>query len=153
MLISLRPFLNKGTLGYFVNSKGKTEWKLEDSTIYRGSEDMNKQFLTDQSQNHKVIGNKPVAVLIGQRTSSSGEAVAIALESLSLMKFFGESTSGFSSANEAIQIVENEFLIITTSVMANYKGDLRPNGIEIEKKECDEELLLDAVIKWIEEAK
>jgi len=153
MLISLRPFLNQGTLGFFVSDEEDVEWSLKDKNIMHGKYSMNRRFIEQDYSFENIEKDLPIAVLIGKGTSSSGEAVAIALQSLKNMKYFGDSTSGFSTANRTVKIVKDEYLIITASTMANFKGEKIPEGIKVAAKTCDDGALLSSVVSWINGAR
>ncbi|WP_312326751.1 S41 family peptidase [Stenotrophomonas sp.] len=67
----------------------------------------------------------PVAVLIGPKTGSSGEAVALAFRGRPATRSFGQETAGFSTANRQTPLQDGSILLLTGSVSAdrNLKGD------------------------------
>lgn len=149
MLLSLRPFLQEGTLGYFISPTDTTEWSIDGKNVKYGDNPILSTFLDFDYEYSKIKPSLPKAVLIGHRTASSGEAVSIALESLNSMKYFGDSTSGFSTANKTIPISRKEYLIITSSVMANYQKKEISDGIKINNVQCNERELLTSTTNWI----
>ena len=58
---------------------------------------------------------KPIAIIIGKNTSSSGEISAAIFYGKPNIKFFGEPTGGALSINEGHKINDNLELIITTA--------------------------------------
>jgi len=150
MLLALRPLLKKGTLGYFIEGDKRTSWRYEGKRIYHGNLDANRRFLSRQINYQLRNKSLPVAILIGDRTSSSGEAVAIALQSIQEMKYFGHSTSGLSTGNKTIKIARGEYLTITASIMASHNKVEYPMGIKIDDEICEEEKLMRTVEGWIQ---
>lgn len=67
----------------------------------------------------------PVAVLIGPKTGSSGEAVALAFRDRPVTRSFGQETAGFSTANRQTPLQDGSVLLLTGSVSVdrNLKGD------------------------------
>jgi C-terminal processing protease CtpA/Prc len=119
MLIALTPFYSNGTLGYFIGAQKDVTWSKSNGQIWYNESSQTNKFLTTPIF-YKLRNNKvKIAVLIGPRTSSSGEAVAISTKCIKTSKLFGAKTAGFSTANRSIKIAEGEYLIITTSVDAD----------------------------------
>lgn len=67
----------------------------------------------------------PVAVLIGNRTASSGEMVALAFRGRPAARSFGKETAGFSTANTPVPLPDRSVLLLTGAVAVdrNHKGD------------------------------
>jgi C-terminal processing protease CtpA/Prc len=66
----------------------------------------------------------PVAVLTGQLTASSGEAVAIAFRARPSTRSFGAPTFGVSTANVGIRLSDGAVLNLTVSTMGDRTGRL-----------------------------
>ena len=64
----------------------------------------------------------PVAVLIGQGTVSSGEAVAVAFRGRSGARFYGGASYGFSTGNESFRLPDGALLVITSARFADRTG-------------------------------
>lgn len=151
MLLALRPFFTQEMLGYFIRGENTYAWKFKDGDIINGWNSSKKRFLNKaidyQLKNH----SRKIAVLVGRKTSSSGEATAIALGSIEGMKYFGDHTSGYSTANQSIKMGEDEYLILTTSVMADHQKNEIWEGLHIEKVICEEQELFQSVLAWMKE--
>ena len=149
MLIALSPFYEDGVLGYFIGPDKKETWSKKSNQIYLDRKSQNKRFQI--SPNEYQLNNKSQkkAILIGRMTSSSGEAVVISLKSLENVQFFGETTSGYASANEALKMDENEYLVLTTAWIADAKMKTYPEGIQIKTPEIREDELLELVMEWL----
>src|SRR5690606_12062295 len=92
--------------------------------------------------------NAPVAVLLGPRTSSSGEMVAIALAGRPDERSFGANSSGFSTANTAIPLSDGALLVITTAFARDrtgheYSGPIIPN------EQAEEGAAEEAATRWL----
>jgi hypothetical protein len=64
----------------------------------------------------------PVAVLIGARTASSGEAVALSFRGRRDARSFGEPTGGYSTSNTTRQLVDGSTLLSTEAIMVDRNG-------------------------------
>ncbi|MDF2438293.1 MAG: hypothetical protein K0Q95_2669 [Bacteroidota bacterium] len=149
MLISLTPFFPNGTLGYFISEKEVSWSKMNGQIWYNEFPQTNKYLPTPifyKLKNKKL----KIAVLIGPRTSSAGEAVAIATKSIKTAKLFGSKTSGFSTANKPIKMAEDEYLIITTAVDADHNKKEYWDGISPDIN-CNCEEIASQLRKWFSE--
>jgi carboxyl-terminal processing protease len=63
--------------------------------------------------------NPPVAVVISNRTGSSGEATAISFIGRPNTRFFGTATFGFTTGNIGMPLEDNAVLVITSAEMAD----------------------------------
>jgi carboxyl-terminal processing protease len=63
--------------------------------------------------------NAPVAVLISERTASSGEATAMSFIGRPNTRFFGSATFGFTTGNIGVPLEDNAVLVITASEMSD----------------------------------
>lgn len=120
MLAGLLPIFSEGLLGAFEGADGKRT-----SIVSSG--------------NSLALGGKPhylnaprlplprfqpahVAVLIGPRTASSGEIVALLLAAQANVRTFGAATAGRSSANQAFPLSDGSALILTTAATIDREG-------------------------------
>jgi hypothetical protein len=108
-------YLNNSTLFAFSNVKlKKTEkgWmNLENSKIK-----YNTQYLKDDK---KII---PIAVIVGTKTSSSGEFAAALFKGRKNVKFFGNRTAGYLSSNQNFKISKDIEIILTNKLITTYDG-------------------------------
>lgn len=90
----------------------------------------------------------PVAVLIGPKTASSGEAVAISFSGRPRTRFFGQRTRGLATSNEMVDLREGLTLFLMVSRMADRDGKLFPAGV-IPDEEVDDHHVEAAARAWI----
>jgi len=111
MLGGLRPLLGEAGLGSFVNSYGSTPlWHARDEVDLPPSTVL------------VPLDSANVALLVGPRTGSSGEAVAIAFIGRPHTRTFGLPTAGLSTANTSIPLPDGAMIQLTTSVEADRTG-------------------------------
>lgn len=72
----------------------------------------------------------PLAVVLGRRTGSSGEAVALSLLGRHDVRSFGESTVGVASANTRFPLSDGSAVFLTTALMADRSGTIDTTGRE-----------------------
>ncbi|RZK36961.1 MAG: hypothetical protein EOO90_26355 [Pedobacter sp.] len=141
MLIALSPFLSDGELGYFKSDFEEQKWSVKSNTVSADNRSQNER-VYNGNLNYKIRnGKSKIAVLIGRKTASSGEAVTIALKTLKGVRFFGQRTYGFTTSNQSFLMGANESLVITTSVMTDNKRQVYPNGIAPDEVICNDQPL------------
>ena len=117
MLLGLEHLLSGPVVGYlYGNNNSKVDWRVEDATASIGS-----QSVVSTTPVH-VPGKpweKPLAILTSEKTCSSGEAVVVALKGRKDTVQIGQSTGGFSTANEGFELSCGATLWLTTSVFAD----------------------------------
>jgi hypothetical protein len=110
-LLGLTALIGPGPHGAFIDAKGRQPWP-------------------------KLPGppslDSPVAVLIGPRTGSSGEMIAIAFEGRPATRFFGAPTAGLTTANRPHVLSDGAVLTVTTSRVEDrdgrrYDGPIQPD--------------------------
>lgn len=132
MLIALTPFYPDGTLGYFIGEKEEVSWSKINDQIFYDTLSQTKKYISSPINYELINKNLKIAVLVGNKTSSSGEAVAISTKAIANAKLFGSKTSGFATANRTIKITDGEFLILTEAVDADinkieYRDGIMPD--------------------------
>jgi C-terminal processing protease CtpA/Prc len=142
MLISLTPFYPNGTIGYFIGDKRETTWSKSNGQIWFNESSQTIKYFKDPVYYKLKNNSVKVVVLIGPRTSSSGEAVAISTKSIKTAKLLGSHSSGFSTANASIKITDDEYLILTSSVDADCNKVEYWNGIDPDFNYSCNEILL-----------
>lgn len=111
-----------------------------------------------QAKNHEIdwweirndepglsLSNDPVALIIGNDTASSGEAVAVAFQGRSRTRTFGERTAGKSTANSSYPLPDGSRLNVTTAVFIDreskpYLSGISPQVISSPSNSTDEAL-------------
>ncbi|MBL8309172.1 MAG: hypothetical protein JNL19_02005 [Burkholderiales bacterium] len=99
----------------------------------------------------------PLAVLLGARTGSSGEAIAIALVGRANTRSFGAPTAGQTTGNRGVTLADGAKLAIASSVMLDrngksYGGKLQPDevaGAAAPAAQPDADPAVSAAITWL----
>jgi hypothetical protein len=128
MLSALSLFFGEERLGGFKNSAGDINWW--------------------SIQSPRVVAvpgasearNARVAVLLGPRTASSGEAVAVAYVKRENTKSFGAPTRGLASSNRQFKLPDGSSIFLTTSV------DVDRSGREVGKRVVPDTQLPDDIV-------
>jgi len=127
MIAAIGTLLGEGDLGYFINPDGnEVKWEYkENSSVLNGLIQHSLNNFDYQLYNKKP----PIAVLINNRVSSSGEAVAIAFKKRPNTRFFGTPTCGLSTANYGTPLHNGGMLLLTVSTMADREKELYGDSI------------------------
>ncbi len=132
MLLGAAPLLRTTPgaiedVGSFATAEGPSRWQLTPSLVRLG-----KRVRVDLGAPGYQLKHPgaPVAVLIGPRSASSGEASVLAFRGRPQTRSFGQPTAGLSTANEMRPLVDGSALLLTTSVMQDRKGG--GDGLKIE---------------------
>lgn len=124
MLAGLGPLLGEGPVGAFVSPDGETtSWVYEDGRAkIEGATENAKQAAVRGEAYRLSRTTPPVAVLVGEETASSGEAVLIAFQGRSNTRIFGTSTKGLTTANGMFELRDGARMFLATSAMADRTG-------------------------------
>lgn len=145
MLAGLYRFLPSDTLGYFVNHDGNRyswpRWRIG------GSPPPVDASISASFQ------ESPMAVIQGENTASSGEAVLIATKSRPHTRTFGRPTSGRSSANSIFWMPDGAAIMLTTALFADrgghvYGGPIPPDVLVIGNEQTGDSALA-AAVDWL----
>ena len=118
MLNGLSPLLADGLLGNFRDSKGSmSPIEKKEGVIYQGG----KPSFASIGSNPR-IPLKAIAIVVGPRTSSSGEITAIMFKGQSNVRFFGQPTSGYTTSNSTVTLPNDGKLILTTAETMDRNG-------------------------------
>jgi hypothetical protein len=148
MIAGLGPLLGDGTIGFFSGpGVGWEEWSsAAGASSLKGTPIV-------QVGKHVVspdLDDAPIAVLLGNRTGSSGEATAIAFQGRPRTRSFGEPTAGQTTGNTTFELGEGWLLALTTRVMADrnrriYRGPIPPD----EPVAGNSEAVVEAAGAWL----
>jgi carboxyl-terminal processing protease len=146
MLAGLGPLLGEGLAGAFVNPDGTQEfWYYEHGQVRQGDE------LIIQINAASVYTLKaplpPVAVLTGQGTGSSGEALMVAFRGRPLARSFGRESMGLSTANEIYPLSDGARIYLTVSRFADRTGQTYGGIITPDEYIRDEAATSDTVLE------
>ena len=120
-LLGLQPLLGSGTVGGFRTRDGAhAYWKLErDRATAAGVVALAAR---DALPAAESAAARPVAVLLGTDTASSGEAVAIAFRERPQTRSFGWHTAGLTTANAGFALRDNARLVLAVAEMIDRNG-------------------------------
>lgn len=121
MLAGLQPFLGQRLVGTFVDRTGLAK------TWPKGSALGDSSYAPIRS-----LEETPVVVMQGPRTSSSGEAVAIAFHGRPRTRFLGRSTAGRATATQLFPLADGSALSLVTSRFLDRTGRCYCGGLEPE---------------------
>lgn len=126
MLTALLPFYENGDIGYFENESEYIPWSKKNGYIFSGDFNQSKNFIDSPIKYN--LNLKYIFVLINERTSSSGEAVAISLRSLKNVILIGSESGGFTTGNATYKLSNGDTLLLTANYMVDkYKNRYLPS--------------------------
>lgn len=119
MLIGVAPLLSEGLLGHFRDAGGgsKAIEKRDGAIFYDGA----RHFLNPPGPSPGA-STRHVALVVGPRTSSSGEILAILFRGQDGVRIFGEETSGQSTGNATVVLPNGGALSVAASVTVDRHG-------------------------------
>lgn len=145
MLWGLDPLLGPSPFGAFLLADGRKEqWVRAKGHLFPTSEN-----LPATPPNFALKHDKaPVAVLLGAKTASSGEMVAIAFVGRKDTRTFGHPTAGFTSANKVYPLSDGAFLVLTESSVSDRLGREYAGPI-IPDEQVTDDKAKSAAMKWL----
>ena len=131
MLAGIGAVLGEGDLGMFISGDGGRErWFYS-----RGKAGVAGHAQEAVSRPPFVFTPlPPVAVLFDRGTMSAAEAVAISFVGRPRQRSFGESTGGYSTANEVFPLPDGAALVLCTGMEGDRNGHVYPYGLEPDVK-------------------
>lgn len=146
MLGGLDALLGPPPFGWFVRPDGRASpWTRIDGKLANGP-----PAPAPSAPGPRQSADRPIAVLLGPRTGSSGEMTAMALVGRERVRTFGQATAGLSTPNTSFQMSDRAVLVVTTGKARDrtgfqYEGPIQP----------DETVALDAAepaaVRWLSE--
>lgn len=143
MIQGLGPLLGQDCLGFFIDPQGeKIGWHY----INRRQKNRAQYELKNPIQG--------IAVLIGPKTASSGEAIAISFIGNSDTRTFGQKSSGYTTCNSLYTFKDGSGLLLATGYFADRNENIYYDGItpdEIVNTEDEEgvDLVLNKALHWL----
>ncbi len=97
---------------------------------------------------------KPIAILIGGATASSGEASVISFIGMNNVRLFGTRTRGLATVNQPFTLSCGATIMLTTAHFADRRGCSYPEGIEPDVTvaapvDQSDDPCLDAAVEWL----
>lgn len=147
MIAGLGPLTGEGVLGYFVDGMKKTPWKYANGTC--GAITVPNPYVLKDPK-------AKIAVLMGPRTASSGEATAISFIGKDNVKTFGQPSGGYTSANRGFKLSDGRNLLLAVSYEMDkngkeYKEKIQPDIPVAPSENANTDAELAAAIQWIKE--
>ena len=111
----------EGICGYFVFADSKKPWSYQDGAAIN-----NGNIIAKTSKGGYQIKTpiKKIAVLIGPRTSISGEIIALAFKGKPNANLMGEPTAGFTTANTTYTLKDRSLLVLSVCKEADRTGSI-----------------------------
>lgn len=146
--LGLAPLYRDTIIGYSINNKGKyITHKLSNNTYYYGDITNATIKLTDTLINK----NKPIAVLVNEKTASIGESTAQSFRFQKNTLIFGTKTAGLTTDLSVYEFDSGARLAISTAYMCDENKKNIEEGL-IPDVKCTSEKSLELAIKWIKNA-
>ena len=118
MLAGIGPLLGDGTCGYFVSRTEKVAISYSDGAAMQGKYTRCRCSKTYKRKTDSIR----IAVLMGPRTCSSGEIVALAFKGKAEVSFYGQPTAGLTTANSTYTLSDKSMLVLTVCMEADRTG-------------------------------
>ncbi len=155
MLAGLSPLVDSDTAGCGVYPEGiYWRWRAKDGKAGVGS---NIHFSVSNPQKINYV-KKPVVILTGNKTASSGEASVISFIGKNNVCIIGEKTRGLATINQPFDIGNGIKIMLTTGYFGDRNGNIYPEGIIPDilipdnSKNSSENIMLYQAVKWINES-
>ncbi len=120
MLAGLDPLLGEAPFGFFIQRGRELPWARTADGIATVQEVHAAIAPAFELRN----ADKPLAVVLSGRTSSSGEMVALALIGRDGVRTFGQPSGGYSTANSTYPLADGAMLVITVANAADRTGQV-----------------------------
>jgi len=149
MIVGLGPIFRGEGLGYLIDVNGKKEsWHYQNGTYYW--EDSPGISATNP---YKLSSQKPIAVLIGPQTGSSGEIVLISFIGNPDTRTFGQPSWGLTTGNGNFDLRDSARMMIASTMMADrngkiYHGRVEPDQLIIKNLNDKRDQAIRAAIYW-----
>jgi carboxyl-terminal processing protease len=126
MLAGIGPVLGEGELGAWIfRGAVRATWSYLDGQARSGG-----TVVAAVAKPHRLENpNVPVAVLIGPKTASAGEFIAIAFKGRPSTQFFGQPTAGVSTGNTGIRLADGASLFLTVALGADRTGHIYDEAV------------------------
>lgn len=151
MLAGIGPLLGNGVCGYFVNERERVAISYTNGAASQGKH-IRCRVSTPAGYTLKDA-SKPIIVLTGKRTVSSGEIVALAFKGKETVSLYGEPTAGYTTANATYTLSDNSMLVLTVCMEADRTGKICEGAIvpdqHIPSGSEGQDAPKDAAIMWI----
>ncbi|MEJ7559884.1 MAG: S41 family peptidase [Pedobacter sp.] len=146
MIAGLGPLTGEGNLGYFIRTVNKKE--VKGPWFYKnGSSGAGTSKIVTVAKPYKIKNKSAkIAVLIGPKTSSSGEMTAISFIGRENTKIFGSPSGGYTTGNGTFRLSDGATLLLASSITADrnlrkYRKNITPDATVRTNKEANAEAI------------
>lgn len=145
MMLGLGPLLGEGVMGYLVDADSKYfNWGISNGGVFFNDEQAG-ELPYPYRLKHKI---KKLAVIIGSRTTSAGEAIAVSFKGAENTCFIGSHTQGKSTGNTGYDLSDGARIYVTRTKFADRNKNIY--GVPIKPDiEVSSDYTKEAAIKWI----
>lgn len=144
MMAAISSFLDTGTQGYFFDAENKAvEWRFENGKIYTDT-----VLLEENKDKFSLFGKNKIAVLINNKTASSGEAISVLFKGYENARLFGTPTFGVFTGCESFLLSDGSRINLATTVFADKNKTKYGKSITPDFS-CTDSETLSTAIKWI----
>lgn len=128
MLLGIGPLLGDAgaarNVGRFLDGTTQKHWAYREGGVWNGQAHV----LGSRHTRYALRDpHAPVAVLVGPRTGSAGEAITLALRGRPATRSFGQPTAGYATANMSPTLVDGSRLLLTMALMVDDGADAGPH--------------------------
>lgn len=124
-LIAMYPLLSDANKAQLVDRDGNRRPVVTHARL----ESMHRQYAGERTNPLARFANAPLAVLVGERTSSAGEMLLVALLGEERVQTFGRTSFGKSTSNMTYPLADGSTLVLTTHRYALGDGPVYRGGI------------------------
>ncbi|WKZ31455.1 MAG: S41 family peptidase [Candidatus Dojkabacteria bacterium] len=143
MIAGIGELFDSEVLGYFISKGGKRyTWG------FRGGYYLYNNVVGIGARAMHGIGRKPIALLVGSATASSGEMVLVSFMGNSNTRTFGNHSAGYLTGVTPFKLPCGRILGLATAQVADRNGTVQ-SGVINPDVVCDEDNALALAIKWI----
>lgn len=131
IILAAGPLLGEGRVGGLVTPRSSKQWLFQQSRMLEKSDSGAREVgRFNQPPDKLPSADRPAAVLIGPKTISAGEALAIAFIGRPNTRLFGEPSFGFTTANLAFSLPDGALIAIPFAFFADRNGNHYDQQIE-----------------------
>lgn len=145
MIAGLGPLFDSDLLGHFIDPNERAiSWGYRNgSSLYRGGA------VVTVNEPYTLHNPLPkIAVLVSNRTASSGEATLISFKKQPNTRLFGTDSCGLSTANTPFTLSDRSTLFLTTAAMADREQEKYGNKVLVDQATSPEQTMTEAV-NWL----
>ncbi len=146
--LGLAPLYTDSIIGYSLNNKGEyLSERIVNDAYFCGEF---KQIEISRKKETIQNKNKPIAVLVSERTASMAECTALSFKFQEGSRIFGQETANYTTLMRIFDVSSNWAFGIPTAFMCD-KNKKPLKGAVIPDVACPSEEALDRAIQWIRE--